>query len=221
MTAAETAGAIALLGREVPLVTTRHFGQARGSHRVVRLASRWVGGRIDAQIAVSQWVADRVEGDSVVIHPGAPVLPAPAPLESRDRVILVAQRLEAEKQTVLALRPLPSRGWPTRLASRDRGHWSLRTALQSRAAQLGLVPATRFLGHRADVLGRMGRSRMLLATAPAEHFGLTVLEAMACGLPVVAARAAGHLETLGAVRARLLHARKRGRGRCPAAWPRR
>ena len=39
----------------------------------------------------------------------------------------------------------------------------------------------------------------LLATCPAEHFGLTVVEAMSCELPVVAAGAAGHLETVGPV----------------------
>jgi len=38
---------------------------------------------------------------------------------------------------------------------------------------------------------------MLLAPTPIEAFGLSVLEAMSHGLPVVAAGAGGHLETVG------------------------
>ena len=90
---------------------------------------------------------------------------------------------------MLALEAFASRAWPTAAgASRSPARLVLHD-LQSRAAQRGLASSVRFLGHRTDVLDLMGRSRMLLATAPAEHFGLTVLEAMSCGLPVVAAGA--------------------------------
>jgi glycosyltransferase involved in cell wall biosynthesis len=40
-------------------------------------------------------------------------------------------------------------------------------------------------------------SSILLAPAPAEPFGLAVVEAMAHGVPVVVAASGGHLETLG------------------------
>ena len=40
---------------------------------------------------------------------------------------------------------------------------------------------------------------MVLATCDIEGLGLTVLEAMAAGPPVVAVAAAGHLETIGGV----------------------
>ena len=38
---------------------------------------------------------------------------------------------------------------------------------------------------------------MLLASAPAEPFGLSVVEAMAAGLPVIAADGGAHRETIG------------------------
>ena len=42
----------------------------------------------------------------------------------------------------------------------------------------------------------MDRAGLLIAPCPVEGLGLTLLEAMAGGLPVVAARAAGHLDPL-------------------------
>ena len=43
----------------------------------------------------------------------------------------------------------------------------------------------------------MTRAAALLAPAPREPFGLSVVEAMAVGLPVIAAAAGGHHETVG------------------------
>ena len=56
-----------------------------------------------------------------------------------------------------------------------------------------------FLGHRNDVWDLMQSSAVLLAPDTDEAFGLSVVEAMARGLPVVAAGSGGHLETVGSV----------------------
>jgi glycosyltransferase involved in cell wall biosynthesis len=66
-------------------------------------------------------------------------------------------------------------------------------------ADLGIAPAVRFLGHRADVAVLMDQASLLVAPALHEAFGLSVVEAMAAGLPTVAAASGGHLETIGAV----------------------
>ena len=52
----------------------------------------------------------------------------------------------------------------------------------------------------------MERAGILLAPTPREGLGLTVLEAMSCGLPVLAAGSGGHLETVGSVPGARLYA---------------
>jgi len=115
----------------------------------------------------------------------------------RDQVILVAQRLEPEKRTDLALRAfaasgLADSGWRLDIA----GDGSQRAELDRLIASLDLRSAAHLLGARSDVEDLMASAGLLLASCPIEGFGLTVLEAMANGLPVVAAAAGGHLELL-------------------------
>ena len=51
----------------------------------------------------------------------------------------------------------------------------------------------------------MQTASILLATGDRESFGLSVVEAMAIALPVVAARGGGHLETVGPVMSDFLY----------------
>ena len=64
------------------------------------------------------------------------------------------------------------------------------------ALNSGIASAVHFLGFRTDVPGLMDECGILLAPCPIEGLGLTVLEAMQSGLPVVAAHAGGHVEML-------------------------
>ncbi|MEI2779514.1 MAG: glycosyltransferase family 4 protein [Tetrasphaera sp.] len=197
MTAAEIVAALSPRHVGVPLVATRHFAQHRGSSRPAKLIGGLAARRIAAQIAVSRHVAEHIEGASVVVPAGVAPQPLPDPA-SRDRIVLVAQRLEAEKATDVALHAfarsgLRGDGW--RLAVAGAG--ALEGPLRALAADLGIGEATDFLGHRHDVDALMRDSGLLLAPCPAEGLGITVLEAMSHGLPVVAAAAGGHLETAG------------------------
>jgi len=206
MTAAEIACAAAMLGVSTPLVVTRHFARARGSNPVSTVAANAAGRRVDAQIAISHYVADTIAGRSVVIHPGVDSTTSTTPAEGRDRVVLVAQRLEPEKDTDVALRAfatsgVAAQGWRLEIA----GDGSERHRLNALANDLGITGSTRFLGHRRDVPDLMERAGVLLAPCSIEGLGLTVLEAMAAALPVVAVGAGGHLETVGAVAGAALH----------------
>jgi glycosyltransferase involved in cell wall biosynthesis len=206
MTAAEIACATALLGVSTPLVVTRHFARGRGSNPASALAADRAGRRVDAQIAISRFVAGSISGDSVVIHPGVETTTTTKPASERDQVVLVAQRLEREKESEVALRAfalsgIADRGWRLEIA----GDGAERSRLTSLAADLGIDASTRFLGHRSDVATLMEAAAVLLAPCSIEGLGLTVLEAMAAALPVVAVGSGGHLETVGSVPDAALH----------------
>ncbi len=195
MTAAELA---AVLTARAPVVATRHFAERRGSSLPARTVGRYLTGRIAAQIAISSFVAERVEGPSVVAHPGVPVVPESAP--ARRPVVLIAQRLEPEKRTDLGLRVwaasgLGARGWQLQIA----GTGSLRPELETMARRLGVGDSVRFLGARADVDALLSTAGILFAPRGDEPYGLSVVEAMAHGVPVVAGAGGGHAETVGSV----------------------
>jgi len=206
MTAAEIACATALVGVHTPLVVTRHFARDRGSNRVSAVAAAAAARRVDAQIAISHYVAETIAGASVVIHPGVDSTVVTPTARDRDRAVLLAQRLEPEKDTDVALRAfatsgVAAHGWRLDVA----GDGAERRRLTELAGALGIADSTRFLGHRSDVPALMERAGVLLAPCRIEGLGLTVLEAMAAALPVVAVGAGGHLETVGAVAGAALH----------------
>ena len=60
-----------------------------------------------------------------------------------------------------------------------------------KAAGLGVAERSQFLGRRSDVAALMRASDFCVFPSHCDAFGLVVLEAMACGLPVIASRAAG------------------------------
>jgi glycosyltransferase involved in cell wall biosynthesis len=70
--------------------------------------------------------------------------------------------------------------------------------LERLASELSITGSCRFLGAVEEVEPMLARASILLATGPDEAFGLSVVEAMAAALPVVATRSGGHLENVGA-----------------------
>jgi glycosyltransferase involved in cell wall biosynthesis len=104
-------------------------------------------------------------------------------------VILSVGRLSAEKRLDVLLHAVARMARDAQLAVAGTG--PAEAALRAAAARLGLAPRTRFLGHVPDAdLPALYRTADVFAiTSEAELQSLAALEAMACGLPVVAADA--------------------------------
>lgn len=210
MTAAEIAVGLATLTtprRTGVVVSTRHFGRPRGHGPQGRIVAGVARRTLDAEIAISRFVASEIDGEATVVYPGVGDRPDGRPAAERERTVLLVQRMEPEKRTDFALRTfaesgLARQGWRLRVA----GDGSQREPVQLQARELGIGDVTEFLGARGDVDELMARAGVLLAPCDVEALGLSVLEAMAGGLPVVAAAAGGHLELLDGLDRRALHA---------------
>ncbi len=189
-----------------PVVATRHFARPRGAPGVRRRIFSTFHHLLDAQVAISAFVAHETGEEASVVPHGLPVGGPPAPDEERDKVVLVAQRFEPEKRTgdtleLFARSGLAADGWELHLA----GEGAEGAALHRRAEQLGIESSVRFLGFVKDLGEVMARCRIFIATTPADGFGLSVAEAMLAGMPVVACASGGHLETVGVVAPDLLY----------------
>lgn len=197
LTKAELAVVLTSPVHRATVVTTRHIAARRGKTSQGRLAAAVVERGVDVEIAISDHVSSALERPphAVLRHGVAAV---PTAYDGDRRTVLVLQRLAPEKDTATAVRAwhrsgLDGSGWQLVVAG-DGGE---RADLERLSGELGLR-ATTFLGHVDDVDPLLERAAVLLATGRNEGLGLSVLEAMAHGVPVAASGSGGHLELLPA-----------------------
>jgi len=112
-----------------------------------------------------------------------------------ERVVLVLGRLSPEKGQDLALEAF------ARLGRRDArlvlvGDGAARPALETRAARPDLAGRVLFLGWRDDPHACLGAADVFLLPSRTEGLPLALLEAMAAGVPAVAARVGAVAEVL-------------------------
>jgi glycosyltransferase involved in cell wall biosynthesis len=201
--------ALATAGIRRPLVVSAHGSDVfalRGP--VFDALRRWVGRRADAITVNSAATRDEV----VRALPGSRPHLVPMGLDDallradgatdarRDGPLLFVGRLSHQKRVDVLLEALAA---PSDVRPRPRldvvGDGPLRSSLERRAAELGLGDRVSFLGARPheEVVDRLRRARAFVCPARSEGQGLAVLEAMACGCPVVAAESGALRELLG------------------------
>ena len=90
------------------------------------------------------------------------------------------------------------------------GDGSERAALERIANDVGAPSAGRFLGHRDDARDLLAACDLYANSSISEGISLTILEAMAAGLPVVATRVGGTPEIVDDTCGRLVPARDAG-----------
>jgi glycosyltransferase involved in cell wall biosynthesis len=153
-------------------------------------------------VAVSRFVASRlrdrfhVPPGKIVVIPnaatmGATARPAPRSELARDvggPVVLTVARLDGQKgitHLLDAVATLPNASFAI------AGDGPNRAALEQRAATLGVSDRVRFLGHRHDVPALLAAADLFVLPSLYEGLPLSVLEAMAAGVPVVATAIGG------------------------------
>ena len=107
---------------------------------------------------------------------------------------LIAYKGHADLLAALArIAPDLSEPWVLQCIGRDDG---LQSELESLAERLGIAENVRFLGEQDDVSGFLRASDLAVLPSHQEGFANAILEAMACGLPVVATDVGGNAEAV-------------------------
>lgn len=115
------------------------------------------------------------------------------PVAEGRKAVLILARLEPEKGVDVAIDAIG------RVADVDlviAGSGSCSGALESKAAQLGINHRVHFLGHRNDPASLLARADVFVLPSHVEGLPLSVLEAMAAGVPVVATDIGGTREAV-------------------------
>jgi glycosyltransferase involved in cell wall biosynthesis len=157
----------------------------------LRAFDRRAAQRVDRFIAISDFVAQRIsmayDRDSVVVYPPVDTT-FYVPGGSRESFYLVVSALTAYKRIDLAVQAFNRLGKPLVII----GDGPERARLEAMAAK-----NIHFIGSRPDAILRDHYQRCTALIFPGiEDFGITPLEAQACGRPVIALARGGALETV-------------------------
>ncbi len=152
----------------------------------------------DHVIAVSEWEHELALAKGVcsakqmtTIYNGLPDLPRDRDAQGSEipKLICVA-RFEVQKdhQTLLrALTLLPERAWQIDFV----GSGPLEAQIKAEANALGIAERVRFLGGVSDADRMLPQYDVFVLSSKWESFPISILEAMRCGLPVVATDVGG------------------------------
>jgi len=151
--------------------------------------------RVDWFIANSKETQKRIQKfyrrDSTVIYP--PIELPKIPKVKKGNYYLVASRLVGGKGLTLAVAAAKKLGFPLKIVGAPAGYGREFEALQKHAGK-----NIEFLGYISDMeLARLyAGAKAFLALATDEDFGMTPVEAMAAGTPVIAFDGGGYQESV-------------------------
>jgi glycosyltransferase EpsD len=116
---------------------------------------------------------------------------------SEDFIMFYAAEFNANKNQKLiieALAKIKSQAPNAKVLFAGKGH--LLKDCQELANQLGVGKMIEFLGFREDILSLLNISNMAIASSRREGLPVNIMEAMACGLPILATVNRGHNELI-------------------------
>jgi glycosyltransferase involved in cell wall biosynthesis len=168
------------------------------SSRLYRWADRFVRPLTTATICVSEGEqaagleAHTCDRERTVVIPNAVDVSA-VPRSQHDRatpLIVAVGRLKAPKDFITLVRAfsvLPERSFEALIV----GEGPDRPELEQEIRRLGLAGSVQLAGERSDVPELLARADVFVLSSASEGLPVSVLEAMAAGLPVVASRVGG------------------------------
>lgn len=195
-------GSIAARLAGVPVVLNTRHGQRAGHGWKSRTQFRWASHLVNRIVAVSDDAASLcVEADGVArrkvirIWNGIDIddFDFSGPVDQP--VAISVARLSAEKDfpTLLRAMAVAIRAVPE-LTLKLVGDGPERPALERLSQELGLTGHVEFLGERQDVPRLLAQAAFFVTSSLTEGISLTLLEAMAVGLPVIATSVGGNSE---------------------------
>ena len=193
----------AKLARVPRLIHTHHHGHlAHTTPRQRRLVA-WVGRLPHVFVCVSKSSALHLQetglpaGRVMTIWNGIDLEKYPYQKPQATGPAVTVARLSAEKDIANLLRgtALVAASAPD-FRLEIAGDGPLREELLQLSASLNLKTNVRFLGEIGDIPGLLGRARFFVLPSQTEGISLTILEAMARGLPVLATAVGGNPEVI-------------------------
>jgi len=186
----------------VPVVVQTRHGQRSGHGWRATLQYRWASRLVDRIVAVSDDAArlcvesDGIRADKVCriwngidldeFHYRGPIA---------EPVAMAVARLSAEKDFPTLLRAVAfAMPYVPELRLRIVGDGPDRMRLEQLTRELGIGERVEFLGERRDVAALLAQAAFFVTTSLTEGISLTLLEAMAVGLPVIATSVGGNPE---------------------------
>jgi len=159
--------------------------------------------KVDGVVAISRKISELlieagVESERIrLVHSGIDPRPFETAANARDAhpdrmVVGMAAVLEERKGhrfLLQAARRLKAQG--CQIGYRLAGAGSLRKSLEEKTIQLGLKEDVEFLGFVSDIPGFLSNVDIVVLPSLFEGLGVSVLEAMAAGKPVIASRVGG------------------------------
>jgi glycosyltransferase involved in cell wall biosynthesis len=161
---------------------------------LIALLRRWdfqAAQKVDHFIAISTEIQDRIQRyyqrDSVIIYPPVDICRF-APQPEQGDYYLIVSRLIPYKRLDLAIEAFNRLGLPLVIAGNGRDAARLEKLAKPNVQFLGRVPD-------ADLPDLMARCKAFIFPGR-EDFGITPVEAEACGRPIIALGAGGALDTV-------------------------
>ena len=196
------------------IVSKASLGNYKKGRPFLRMAERWANGVADRIMVNSHAVEatvireENTRGDKIVLMYNGVDTDEFSPRElsptgdwveaGRGPTLVTVANLHAYKGHGVLLRAMPAvvAQYPHCLllcVGEDRGE---KPRLLELADQLGIATRVRFLGHQDDVAAILRACDIVVHPSLQEGFSNAVLEAMACGRPVVASSAGGTAEAV-------------------------